>query len=221
MFRCTTRARCRRAPLCGRNLPEAAQTSDENLAPGRTNVYGNYSSQYMSYRVFHQLADLGWVAFDLGCSAICPILFGQMGLRQKRLSIWPRWWSIPNLSHSNPSPLADRTPCTVGEVHTENSYSNLCPTPGSNSTEKQKSSEGSTKTSNCRSNSFASRIVSSNTEGSSKRSATAVDAKTARAIATQNILFLCNLFTLFSKGVALFIHCSLYTVGRPLSRDIL
>ena len=38
------------------------------------------------YRVFHHLPDLGWVDFDPGSSAICPILLRQMGFGQKWLS---------------------------------------------------------------------------------------------------------------------------------------
>ena len=32
--------------------------------------------RHEKYRVFHQLADLGWVDFDLGSSFIGPILMG-------------------------------------------------------------------------------------------------------------------------------------------------
>ena len=45
------------------------------------------------YRVFHQLVDFGWVDFDLGCFAICPILaiqLGQMGFWQQQLITWAR-----------------------------------------------------------------------------------------------------------------------------------
>ena len=62
----------------------------------------------MMFRVFHQLADLGRVFFDLGSSAVCPILLGQMGFRQNWLSNWAGWWIIPN-----PSLHADGTPCTT------------------------------------------------------------------------------------------------------------
>ena len=33
------------------------------------------------YRVFHPLADLGWVDFDLGIFTVCPILIRQMKFR--------------------------------------------------------------------------------------------------------------------------------------------
>ena len=36
--------------------------------------------------VFHQLTDLGWVAFDLCSSAVCLILLRQMRFWQKWLS---------------------------------------------------------------------------------------------------------------------------------------
>ena len=35
--------------------------------------------RHEKYRVFHQLADLGWVDFDLGSSFIGPIPLGRMG----------------------------------------------------------------------------------------------------------------------------------------------
>ena len=36
---------------------------------------------HISYKVFHPLADLGSVDFDLGCSVICPrpIVLGHIG----------------------------------------------------------------------------------------------------------------------------------------------
>ena len=40
------------------------------------------------YRAFHQLADLGWVDFDLDSYAVCPILLGLMGIWQNWLSNW-------------------------------------------------------------------------------------------------------------------------------------
>ena len=57
--------------------------------------------------MFHQIADLGWVDFDIGSFSICPILPRQMAFWQNWLSNWAGWWNIPNLSHSNPSPQAD------------------------------------------------------------------------------------------------------------------
>ena len=35
------------------------------------------------YRVFHHLINLGWVHFDFGTSAFCPILLWLMGFQQK------------------------------------------------------------------------------------------------------------------------------------------
>ena len=56
------------------------------------------------YSVFHQLADLGWVHFDLGSSAVCHILLRQMEFRQNRLNNRPRWSNISNLSQPIPDP---------------------------------------------------------------------------------------------------------------------
>ena len=59
--------------------------------------------------MFHQLADLGWVDFDLGSSTVCLILLRQMGFRLNWLSNWASWNLIP----PNPGPRADGTPCTL------------------------------------------------------------------------------------------------------------
>ena len=48
------------------------------------------------YRVTHLLANLGWVVMDFDCSTVCPILLGLVGIWQKWLSSWARWWNIPN-----------------------------------------------------------------------------------------------------------------------------
>ena len=60
--------------------------------------------------VFHHLGDLSLVDFNIGSLAICRILLRQMGLWQKWLSNWAKWWNIPNLRQPNPSPRADGTP---------------------------------------------------------------------------------------------------------------
>ena len=54
------------------------------------------------YRVAHLLANLGCVDFDFGCSTFCLVLPGLMGLWQKWLSSWARWWNISNQSQPNP-----------------------------------------------------------------------------------------------------------------------
>ena len=41
------------------------------------------------YRVIH----LGWVDFYLSCSTFCPVLLGLMGIWQKGLCNWARWWN--------------------------------------------------------------------------------------------------------------------------------
>ena len=68
-------------------------------------------AMYGIYRVFHQLADLVWVNFDLGNWAVCLILLGQKGFRQNQMSIRARCWKNSNLSQPNPGPQADGTPC--------------------------------------------------------------------------------------------------------------
>ena len=45
------------------------------------------------YRVIHLLRDLGWVDFDFSCSSVCPVLLGLMGIGQKWLCSWARWWN--------------------------------------------------------------------------------------------------------------------------------
>ena len=55
-----------------------------------------------------------WVDLDLGCSTVCPIWLGQMGIWQNWLCGWARLWNIPNLSQPDPSPRADGSPCTGG-----------------------------------------------------------------------------------------------------------
>ena len=77
-----------------------------------TPLSGQINVDVTQYKVFHQLRDLGWVDFDSGSSAICPILLRQMGFLQKQLSIWARWWKIPILSQANTSLRVNDTPCT-------------------------------------------------------------------------------------------------------------
>ena len=36
---------------------------------------------------------LGFVDFDFECSTVCPTLLGLMGIWQKRLGSWARWWN--------------------------------------------------------------------------------------------------------------------------------
>ena len=35
---------------------------------------------------------LGFADLDFKCSTVCPTLLGLMGIWQKRLSSWARWW---------------------------------------------------------------------------------------------------------------------------------
>ena len=36
---------------------------------------------------------LGFVDLDFQCSTVCPTLLGVMGIWQKRLGSWTRWWN--------------------------------------------------------------------------------------------------------------------------------
>ena len=36
---------------------------------------------------------LGFVDLNFECSTVCPILLGLMGIWQKRLGSWARWWN--------------------------------------------------------------------------------------------------------------------------------
>ena len=40
--------------------------------------------------------DLGRVDLDFGCSTVCPILPGLIGIWQKWLCSWARWWNTQN-----------------------------------------------------------------------------------------------------------------------------
>ena len=75
-----------------------------------------FSSASSLYRVFHQLADLGWVDNDLGSSALCLILLRQMGFRNNRLCNQERLRNLTNLSQPNPGPQSDGTPCRPGRA---------------------------------------------------------------------------------------------------------
>ena len=39
------------------------------------------------------VADLGWVDLDFEFSTVCPILPWLMGIQQKGLGKWARWWN--------------------------------------------------------------------------------------------------------------------------------
>ena len=60
---------------------------------------------------------MGWWEFD--CSTVYLILLGLVGIWQKWLSIWARWWNIPNKSQPNPGWPGDVSPCTYNELWTE------------------------------------------------------------------------------------------------------
>ena len=60
--------------------------------------------RYLQYvcSVAHLLANQGWVDIGFGCFTLCLVLPGLMGIWQKWLSSWARWWNIPNQSQPNP-----------------------------------------------------------------------------------------------------------------------
>ena len=45
------------------------------------------------YSVAHLHANLGWVDLNFHYSTVCLILPGLMGVWQKRLGSWARWWN--------------------------------------------------------------------------------------------------------------------------------
>ena len=55
--------------------------------------YHKASPSLSPYRVIHLLWDLGWVGLEFSCSTVCPVLLGLMGIWQKRISNWARWWN--------------------------------------------------------------------------------------------------------------------------------
>ena len=57
------------------------------------------------YRVAHLVADLGWVDLDFECSTVCPIMSGLMGIWQKELSKWAKWWKAE--IQVNPTQIRD------------------------------------------------------------------------------------------------------------------
>ena len=58
------------------------------------------------YRVAHLVADLGWVDLDFECSTVCPIMSGLMGIWQKGLSKWAKWWKAE--IQVNPTQIRDQ-----------------------------------------------------------------------------------------------------------------
>ena len=46
-----------------------------------------------THRMNHHLADLGWVDLDFECSTACLILLGLVGVWQKLMGSWTRWWN--------------------------------------------------------------------------------------------------------------------------------
>ena len=55
--------------------------------------FGLFARHLLLYRVVHLVANLGWVDMNFDYSTVCLILPGLMGVWQKRLGIWARWWN--------------------------------------------------------------------------------------------------------------------------------
>ena len=51
------------------------------------------SGDCIQYRVANLVANLGWVDLNFDYSTVCLILPGLMGVWQKRLGSWARWWN--------------------------------------------------------------------------------------------------------------------------------
>ena len=68
------------------------------------------------YKVGHQVADLGWVDFVFGCSAICQILLGKVIIRQYWHSSRARCWNSQDHIQPNPGPRPDASPCICGAI---------------------------------------------------------------------------------------------------------
>ena len=58
------------------------------------------------YRVAHLVANLGWVDLNFDYSTVCLILPGLMGVWQKRLGSWARWWN--SQIQVNPTQVRDQ-----------------------------------------------------------------------------------------------------------------
>ena len=59
-----------------------------------------------TYRVAHLVANLGWVDLNFDYSTVCLILPGLMGVWQKRLGSWARWWN--SQIQMNPTQVRDQ-----------------------------------------------------------------------------------------------------------------
>ena len=62
------------------------------------------------YRVSYQSADLGWVDFGPGSSALCPISLRQMGSAEQAGKMVDH---LKSKSNQPTGPQADGTPCTT------------------------------------------------------------------------------------------------------------
>ena len=55
---------------------------------------------------------LGFVDLDFEFSTVCPTLLGQMGVWQKQLGSWARWWRTEIKVNPTPGLSSLGTPCT-------------------------------------------------------------------------------------------------------------
>ena len=84
------RARRRRLPRPVGLLPARLSARDaQDRLPGRAHKAVGKDL----YRVAHLVANLGWVDLNFDYSTVCLILPGLMGVWQKRLGSWARWWN--------------------------------------------------------------------------------------------------------------------------------
>ena len=59
-----------------------------------------------TYRVAHLVANLAWVDLNFDYSTVCLVLPGLMGVWQKRLGSWARWWN--SQIQVNPTQVRDQ-----------------------------------------------------------------------------------------------------------------
>ena len=72
------------------------------------------SQQSQKYREVYLLGDLGWIDFDLGCSTVCPIGLGQVGILSRTGCVVRQDDETSQICISQPDPgsRADGPPCT-------------------------------------------------------------------------------------------------------------
>ena len=71
------------------------------------------SVSHLEYREGHLVADLCWVDFVLGWTAVCQILLGQVRIRQYWHTSRAKWWNSQDNCQTNPSMRQDVNPCSL------------------------------------------------------------------------------------------------------------